>query len=71
MPCLLPRRPQTTAGGAVQQAEGLLVLERISGIFVNNLPLWSRRTMGMTKIPKIPGLFRYFFGKNLRRDLRK
>ena len=35
----------------------------IPGIFAQNLPLWSLRpslTVGMTKIPKIPGLFCYF-----------
>ena len=36
----------------------------IFGIFAQNLPLWSLRpslTVGMTKIPKILGLFHYFF----------
>ena len=36
----------------------------IFGIFAQNLPLWSLRpslTVGMTKIPKILGLFRYLF----------
>ena len=42
------------------------------GIFrisAKNLPLLSLRpslTVGMTKIPKIPGLFHYFFCWNLR-----
>ena len=42
------------------------------GIFrisAENLPLWCLRpspTVGMTKIPKIPGLFHYFFCWNLR-----
>ena len=42
------------------------------GIFrisAKNFPLWSLRpslTVGMTKIPKIPGLFHYFFCWNLR-----
>ena len=43
--------------------------ERIPGIFAQNLPLWSLRpslTVGMTKIPKIPGSFQYFFCSNLR-----
>ena len=43
--------------------------EGIPGIFAQNLPLWSLRpspTVEMTKIPKIPGLFHYFFCWNLR-----
>ena len=39
------------------------------GVFAQNPPLWSLRpslTVGMTKIPKIPGLFYYYFCWNLR-----
>ena len=42
----------------------LLFNAGIFGIFAQNLPLWSLRpslTVGMTKIPKILGLFHYFF----------
>ena len=41
-----------------------LVSRNPAGIFAQNLPLWSlrpSRTVGMTKIPKMPGLVHYFF----------
>jgi hypothetical protein len=50
-----------------------VLLTGISGIFVNNLPLsFSTALAHRAKPPNanIPGLFRYFVGKNLR-DLRK
>ena len=50
-----------------------ILLTGISGIFVNNLPLSFSTALAHSSKPpnaKIPGLFRFFLGKNLR-DLRK
>ena len=49
------------------------LLTGISGSFVNNRPLSFSTALAHSAKPpnaKIPGLFRYFFGKNLR-NLRK
>ena len=70
------------AGAAAKNATEILLdsvdyftilLTGISGIFVNNLPLSFSTALAHSAKPpnaKIPGLFRYFFGKNLR-NLRK